>query len=303
MNQSAEVSRPALKTKGKGRANRPRIARPKLVPIKGFDPDKIQKNWPIFVSVIIPTCNDDLRLEWSLEGLCRQDVKNFEIIVVNDDGPSTTETLVRKFQARLNITYHHFGVPKRAQRAGATRNFGARFSVGDLLLFLDTDVVPDSDLVSAHCAHFDPKVALFGYRRHFPMELVRPFTPPLDYEELYRHSIIDRRLFGYTQWSHPQMFLHFFGCNYSIPAKMFCDLGGHDERYEGWGGEDIDLGYRIVMSGYEIYPLWGIGMGTHLDHVERPLPTHEQPWHCSKDEPLCRNGGPLIRYHCREMAL
>jgi hypothetical protein len=97
------------------------------------------------------------------------------------------------------------------------------------------------------------------------------------------------------------MFLHFFGFNYSIPARMFCELGGHDERYEGWGGEDIDLGSRIVMSGYKIYPLWGIGMGTHLDHVERPLPTQEQPWHCNRDEPLCRNGGPLIRQRRREV--
>lgn len=118
--------------------------------------------------------------------------QDFEVIVVNDGGPKTTEALTLRFETRLNISYHHFDKPKRAQRAGATRNFGARFSSGDLLLFLDTDLVPDPDLIMAHSSHYDPDVAVFGYRRYFPMDLVRPFTPPLNYYELLQNSTPDK---------------------------------------------------------------------------------------------------------------
>lgn len=250
-----------------------------------------------FVSVIVPTCNDDLRLEWLLEGLCCQTVKDFEAIIVNDAGPTYTEALVNSFKGRLNISYYYFGKPKKEQRAGATRNYGVYYSIGKLLVFLDTDIVPDPDLVEAHTAHYTPNVSYFGYRRRYPMELVRPFSSPLDYDQLYRFSLPDQRLGQYGLWKKPQFYLHFFGCNYSIPAGLFCELGGHDERCEGWGGEDIDLAYRITQSGYPIYPLWGMGMGTHLDHPKRSPPTVKQVWVCNPHEPLVRNGGPLIR-HC-----
>jgi validoxylamine A glucosyltransferase len=247
------------------------------------------------VSVIIPTFNDDLRLEWALEGLCCQTVRNFEVIVVNDAGPRSTKVLVDSFKDRLNISYYYFGKKKKETRAGATRNFGVRYSIGELLLFLDTDMVPDPDLIEAHSAYYLPDVSYFGYRRQYPMELVRPFSPPLDYEELYRHSLPDRRFSEYPKWKTSRWHVHFLSCNYSIPAKVFCELGGHDDRFEGWGGEDIDLGYRILLSGYQIYPLWGMGMGTHLNHPKRPLSTVAQTWYCNPNEPLCRNGGPLIR--------
>lgn len=248
-----------------------------------------------FVSVIIPTCDDDLRLEWLLEGLCCQTVKDFEVIVVNDAGPDSTERLVNSFTGRLDISYYYFGRPKLEQRAAATRNFGVRYSVGEMLVFLDTDTVPDPDLVETYSAHYVSNIALFGYRRLYPMELVRPFEPPLDYEQLYRDSSPDWRLQHYGQWRSPQLYLHFFGCNYGMPARIFCELGGHDERFEGWGAEDTDIGYRIAMSGYAIYPLWGIGMTTHLGHPPRPHPSIPQTWHCSPNEPLCRNGGPFMR--------
>ncbi|SRR6266566_3081921 len=248
-----------------------------------------------FVSVIVPTCDDDLRLEWLLEGLCCQTIKDFEVIVVNDAGSCSTEELVNSFAERLDISYYYFGRPKLEQRTSATRNFGVRYSVGELLVFLDTDMVPDPDLVEAYSAHYLPNIALFGHRRFFPMELVRPYVPPLDYQELYCYSKPDWRFTPEVRLQMRKWHLHFFGCNYSIPARIFCELGGHDERFEGWSSEDLDIGYRIAMNGYAIYPLWGIGMATHLGHPSRPRSSIPQPWQSNPSEPLCRNGGPLTR--------
>ena len=248
-----------------------------------------------FVSVIVPTADDDMRLEWLLEGLCRQTTREFEVLVVSDGGSSATQALVRSFDDRLDIAYLSFDRPRVEQRAGATRNFGARYSVGEQLVFLDGDVVPDPDLVEAHAAHFSPRFALVGYRRYIGVEYVRPFRPTLDYDYLRGLSTADWRFEHYGRWRPRDLHLHFFGCNYSIPAGMFCDLGGHDERFEGWGGEDTDIGYRIIQSGFEILPLWGIGVVTHLNHERRPMPRHSQSWHADPGEPLCRNGGPLVR--------
>jgi hypothetical protein len=166
---------------------------------------------------------------------------------------------------------------------------------GDLLIFLDGDMVPDPDFIEAHVSHYAPDMAVFGYRRRFPMHLVRPFDGRLDYAELHLYSAPDPRLFGYARWAEPRLHLHFLSCNYSIPAERFCALGGHDERCIGWGGEDIDLGFRLERSGCRLVPLWGIGVCTHLDHPHRGSGEVSQSWVCDPDEPLCRNGGPLPR--------
>lgn len=247
------------------------------------------------LSVILPTCDDDLRLEWVLEGLCRQSVLPSEVIVVNDAGPSHTGELVMSFDDRLPVQYHYFGGPKQYQRSAAARNLGVRASTGTLLLFLDGDMVPDPDLVAAHLAHHVDGIAFFGFRRHYPMRLVRGFPGALDYASLLRASYPDPRLTHYSTWNRPEQFRHFYSCNCSVPAEIFCALGGFDERYEGWGGEDIDLGWRLTKSGVPLYPLWGIGVGTHLDHPWRPRRPRPRPWHCNPAEPLCRNGGPLRR--------
>jgi validoxylamine A glucosyltransferase len=247
------------------------------------------------LSVILPTCDDDIRLEWVLEGLCRQTVEPSEVIVVNDAGPSATEKLVLSFRGRLPVQYHYFGGSKQYQRSAAARNLGVRTSTGSLLLFLDGDMVPDPDLVAAHLAHHVEGIAFFGYRRHYPIDLVQRFPGALDYASLRHASYPDPRLAHYTVWERPELFRHFLSCNCSVPADIFCALGGFDERYEGWGGEDIDLGWRLVKSSVSIYPLWGIGVGTHLDHKLRPRGPRAQPWHCNSTEPLCRNGGPLRR--------
>jgi hypothetical protein len=37
--------------------------------------------------------------------------------------------------------------------------------------------------------------------------------------------------------------------NCSVRARAFWLAGGFDERFEGWGGEDIELGYRLFHAG------------------------------------------------------
>lgn len=256
---------------------------------------RIDRSTSPFVSVIIPTFNDDLRLEWVLEGLCCQTRRNFEVIVVNDAGHADTERLVTSFSSRMDVHYCYLAGPKEDSRSGAARNYGAEQSKGDLLLFLDGDVVPDPDVVEAHMAQYTPTVALFGFRRFLPMEFIRPFTSPLNYEYLHSHSNSDYRLYTYSQWAEPQWYLHFLSCNYSIPARIFCELGGHDERFIGWGDEDVDLGFRITRSGYQVYPLWGIGLVTHLNHTHRTYNPTARQWACNPEAPLCRNGGPVER--------
>lgn len=250
----------------------------------------------VFASVIVPVGDDSLRMEWVLAGLACQTTSSFEVVVCSDDGPPELRHLASRYRDRLDLVWTHLPGPKSDSRSGAARNHAVRASRGELLIFLDGDMVPDPDFVDAHVAHYGPDIAVFGYRRHFPMHMVQPLaTRAPDYATLRLFSSPDPRLFGYAGWTKPLFYLHFLSCNYSVPAERFCALGGHDERCVGWGSEDIDLGYRLSRSGCRILPLWGIGNCTHLDHPPRAPTTVTQYWVCNPQEPLCRNGGPLHR--------
>jgi len=246
-------------------------------------------------SVIIPTFRNELRLEWTLEALRLQTCGDFEVIVVDDGGSLTTERLVDRFVGKLRIAYEVLGGEKTDSRSGAARNLGAKRSIGDRLIFLDSDMVADPDLVESHTRNVAPNTALYGFRRHFPEDQVRPFPGWIDHSRLRAASRPDTRLAGYACWDGPRLYLHFLSCNYSLSADLFCSLGGHDERYVGWGEEDIDLGFRLSQAGYRIQPLWGRGQATHLDHPSRARGDRARPWFLNSNEPLCANGRPLSR--------
>lgn len=56
-----------------------------------------------------------------------------------------------------------------------------------------------------------------------------------------------------------------YGGNWSCPANIFKKLGGLDERFKGWGGEDFDFARRAQLDGHDII-LNTNCIGYHLDH-------------------------------------
>ena len=59
------------------------------------------------------------------------------------------------------------------------------------------------------------------------------------------------------------------GCNYSASKKVFEQLNGFDEGYEGYGREDTDIEIRMQNLGLKIKSLKGIALQFHLWHPRR----------------------------------
>lgn len=86
-------------------------------------------------SVIIPTLNEELYLPKLLTDLRNQKAHNFEVIVVDGRSEDKTCQLVQKFDSYFPLTLHK--VNKRD--VAFQKNYGARMSEGDFLVFLDAD--------------------------------------------------------------------------------------------------------------------------------------------------------------------
>ena len=97
------------------------------------------------VSIIIPTYNEEKNIEACLESLFKQLYRDFEIIVVDDGSSDKTLEVLSKFQITKDkiqiLKQNHLG-------AGAARNLGAKKAKGEILVFVDADMVFDSDFLN-----------------------------------------------------------------------------------------------------------------------------------------------------------
>ncbi len=85
----------------------------------------------MMLSIIIPTLNEEKFLENTLKEIENQNIDNYEVIVADAGSEDNTIKIAKKFGCRIV----EGGVPARG------RNSGAEAAKGELLLFLDSDLI------------------------------------------------------------------------------------------------------------------------------------------------------------------
>ncbi len=134
------------------------------------------------VSIIIPSYNSGAKLGQTLDHLLASDVSSLaevELIVVDDGSPSPVEPVVASRAAASNrIALRCI----RQQNAGpaAARNTGFREAQGELIIFIDDDILVPPDLIRKHVEahHTHPGSVICG---RCPYVTPRPISPVFRY--------------------------------------------------------------------------------------------------------------------------
>jgi glycosyltransferase involved in cell wall biosynthesis len=216
-------------------------------------------------SVIIPTYNRADLLGHTLDSLVRQDLpgSDFEVLVIDDGSTDRTAELVAGYHDRLHLRY--FFQPDQGWRVAQARNVGISEASGAVSVFIDTGVLLHSGCLRAHLASHqqveEPLVAL-GYVHGFAVEgtaadeLSRAVDPadPDGSIAAFHGRWPDVRESLYVRYADrldglPAPWILHWTCNVSTPTELLRTVGGFDERFRSWGGEDIDLGYRLYLAG------------------------------------------------------
>lgn len=181
---------------------------------------------PRTVSVVVPVHNGGPAFALCLEHLLAARPAPDEIIVVDDGSTDGSDRVA----SRPGITLLRTG---RRQGPAAARNFGACAARGDLLFFVDADVLVPSSVLDVILPCFSgPTDAVIGSYDD------RPAAPNFlsQYKNLLHHYVHQNAAEeGFTFWS---------GCGV-IRRHLFQWHGGFDERYGQPSIEDIELGYRL----------------------------------------------------------
>ncbi|MBN1244232.1 glycosyltransferase family 2 protein [Candidatus Bathyarchaeota archaeon] len=98
------------------------------------------------ISVLIPTYRRAHLLKHVLEGLTKQTFKGFEVIVVLKPSGDGTESIVKKYEERLNIKQ----VTQNQGFIVDALNLGFQHVQGRIIVFLDDDAVPFPDFLQRH---------------------------------------------------------------------------------------------------------------------------------------------------------
>lgn len=93
------------------------------------------------VSVIIPVYNEEKYISWCLDSLLQQ-TEALEIIVIDDGSTDKTSEVLSKYTGKniKILNQIHLG-------PAVARNRGAEEAVGDILVFVDSDMIFEADFV------------------------------------------------------------------------------------------------------------------------------------------------------------
>ncbi|MET0829614.1 MAG: glycosyltransferase, partial [Microbacterium sp.] len=220
---------------------------------------------PPMVSVIVAHYRQPEQLARTLHALRRQDHPRdrMEVIVADDGSPDVPVMpdgvrLVRQDDAGF--------------RLAAVRNLGAGAAVGDLLVFLDADTTPEPAYVRelTRLPALAPDSVTVGWRRHArlaglgPTEDVERVAPPRALREptwLTDAYLASRNLLDADDRS----YRYVIGAVLACSRRMFEEVGGFDDSFTAYGGEDWEWTYRAWVR------------GAVLAHVPAAIAWHDGP--------------------------
>ena len=201
------------------------------------------------LSVIVPAHDGGDHLCSCLQGLRESSRAPDQLVVVDDASTDGSGALAEELGAQ--VVY----LGGRPRGPAAARNRGTEVADGDVLVFIDADVVVHTDTLGGieRCLADHPDVAaLFGSYDDDP-----PGRSPVSrYKNLLHHYV--------HQHGNREASTFWAGCG-AIRRKVFTELGGFDERYSRPCIEDIELGARLRRSGYTVWLCPDIQV-THLKH-------------------------------------
>lgn len=192
------------------------------------------------LSVVIPTYNRRERLGRVLAAFRNQSVSPelFELVIV-DDG-SQDDTLAWLEQQRFP-----FAVQIRSQANGGpavARNTGIRAAKGELILFVDDDVVPVSELIEEHLSvhEREPRdVVVLGPLCSLP----RYEQPWIAWEQVQ----LEKQYAAMERGDYEPTYRQFWTGNASVARASLFAVGLFEPKY--LRGEDIELGWRLAEQG------------------------------------------------------
>ena len=201
------------------------------------------------LSVVIPTKNRKDDLFETLGSVFGQSVLPYEVIIIDQSNSKIDYASMCSFANAKNINFKVIYDPKIKGLTQA-RNIGLDNMKGDIVLFLDDDVILDKDYIEQISATYnynslDEVLGVGGVIRNSNNN-----HRVIGFEDIFNKGKLNHTRKGYSDinidLSHTR---YLYGCNMSFDIRKIADLK-FDENYTGYShGEDVDFCYQASKKG------------------------------------------------------
>lgn len=219
------------------------------------------------VSVLTIAAGREDHLRNVVLGLTRQSVQPAELViaVMQDD--------IYRDLPRTDFPIRQLLIGADEMPLAAARNTAAAEAKCDRLVFLDVDCIPSPTLVEDYATHLAHGSGLYmGEVLYLPGGATEEGIDYVAFDRIaVRHS--DRRGPPKEGLDVCEDYRCFWSLNFAMMRSDWDAIGGFDERYEGYGGEDTDFGRQVAEAGLPIY--WAKGARVyHQYHPHFMPPIH-----------------------------
>lgn len=191
---------------------------------------------PPRVSVVMPVYNAERLLGECLAAVAASTFRAYEVVVVDDGSTDRSREIAAAHGARVVASGGRLG-------PGRARNMGVDHARGDIVFFIDSDVVVRPDTLARIVAAFDRDPGLSGLMAvQSPAMRFRNLCSV--YKNLWMH-------YTYVRKAGQDVSL-FYTTAAAIRRRAFVAAGGFDSNYVDPNIEDTDFGQKLARLGYRI---------------------------------------------------
>jgi len=204
------------------------------------------------ISVVIPNYNGEVILEKNLqkvlEAIRNYSIGNVEVIIADDCSSDKSINLVNEFIEKNNDNKMIIKLLTSEKNQGFSSNVnkGVKAATGNIIVLLNTDVIPSKNFLTPLLDHFKDR-QVFGVGCM---------------DESVENGKIVLRGRGVGRWEKGILVhsagnlnkndtLWVAGGSGAFRKEIWDKLGGLDEIYSPFYWEDIDISYRALKSGYK----------------------------------------------------
>jgi GT2 family glycosyltransferase len=214
-------------------------------------------------NVIIPYHKRKNILVNTIHSLDRQSFPkdDFEVVIIGDGTNDFSQEEISSLNLSINIRYIN-SESYINTCAAFKRNRGIEHSTGEILIFLDCDMVVKPSFIEEHFRFhrgFQPQDSIiqiglrnFLFDREYP-DLIKSLDQLKEGSDFHREERFFMMRFtsqNLTTMNGPWYYV--FSNNISVPKATVEQFGSFDENFKYWGGEDNELGYRYYKNGVKI---------------------------------------------------
>ena len=206
-----------------------------------------------YFSVVVPTYNRLGRLRHVIAALEQQAYPSdaYEVIVISDGSTDGTDAYLETLRSTMRLRW----LTQANQGPAAARNAGIQKAVGEFIVFIDDDVVPEPQLLEEH--------ARSHHEAGRDVVVLGPLLTPEGFEMApwvrWEQEMLMKQYRALLRGDWAATARQFYTGNASLRRNHILAAGGFDEGFRR--AEDVELAYRLANNGLEfVFNIQAAGM-------------------------------------------